>query len=425
MGMSVDKNRLAIFGGSPARRQPVPPMFPGGMEIGSEEKAAVLEVLEGRTLFRYYGPVDFDSRVARLEQEFAAHFGVRHALALSSGTAALITALVALGIGPGDEVIVPGYTFIASATAVLAARAVPVIAEVDESLTLDPVALADKITPQTKAIMPVHMRGAPCDMDHIMEVAQKHDLKVLEDAAQAIGGHYGGKRLGTIGDAGAFSLQLHKIITTGEGGMMVTNQSSAFYRARMYHDAAGFWRAEHPGELPIPGVNYRLGEIAGALGLVQLGRLEALLSRMRTLKTRLKAGLSGLHFRHMHDQAGDTAVCLVFYVPEAGLARQIVMALKAENVGASVLYDPDVSNWHVYTNWKHILAQKTLTVEGCPYHCPWYQGSVHYSPDMCPQTLDLLSRAVHLDINPLLTEEDVDQTIEAVHKVCKWYAVMS
>jgi dTDP-4-amino-4,6-dideoxygalactose transaminase len=146
---------------------------------------------------------------------------------------------------------------------------------------------------------------------------------------------------------------------------------------------------------------------------------------MRTLKARLKAGLSGLHLRHIHDQAGDTAVCLVFYAPEAGLARQIVMALKAENVGASVLYDPDVSNWHVYINWKHILAQKTLTAEGCPYHCPWYQGSVHYSPDMCPRTLDLLSRAVHLDINPLLTEEDVDQTIEAIHKVCKWYAVMS
>lgn len=423
--MAINKDRLALFGGAPARTNPIPPMFPGGMEIGQEEKAAVMEVLEERTLFRYYGPIDFVSRVSRLEKEFAAHFGAHYALAVSSGTAALITALVALGIGPGDEVIVPAYTFIASVAAVLAARAVPVIAEVDESLTLNPLALEEKITPYTKAIMPVHMRGAPCDMDQIMDIAHRHDLKVIEDVAQAIGGTYAGKRLGTIGHVGAFSLQLHKIITTGEGGMVVTDDQFLFHRARMYHDSAGFWRMEHPGELPIPGVNYRMGEIAGALGLVQLGRLENLLARMRKLKARLKAGLDGFHFRRINDKAGDTAVCLVFYLPEADLAKKVAAALKAENVGASVLYDPDVSNWHVYINWKHILAQKTLTDEGCPYRCPLYQGKVEYSPDMCPQTLDLLSRAVHLDVNPLLTEDDIDQSIEAINKVGKYYDLVS
>ena len=422
--MSVDKDKPALFGGPPARTNPIPPMFPGGMEIGPEEKAAVMEVLDERTLFRYYGPTDFVSRVSRLEEAFAIHFGVCYALAVSSGTAALITALVALGIGPGDEVIVPAYTFIASVAAVLAARAVPVIAEVDESLTLDPLALEEKITPYTKAIMPVHMRGAPCAMEPIMKIAHRHDLKVIEDVAQAIGGTYAGKRMGTIGHVGAFSLQLHKIITTGEGGMVATDEQSLFHRARMYHDSAGFWRMEHPGELPIPGVNYRMSEIAGALGLVQLGRLERLLARMRRLKARLKAGLDGLHFRRINDEAGDTAVCLVFYLPEAELAKQVTAALKAENVGASVLYDPDVSNWHVYINWKHILAQKTLTDEGCPYRCPLYQGKVEYAPDMCPQTLDLLSRAVHLDISPLLTEDDIDQTIEAINKVGRWYGLV-
>jgi 8-amino-3,8-dideoxy-alpha-D-manno-octulosonate transaminase len=423
--MSAKRDKLALFGGSPARMNPIPPMFPGGMEIGPEEKAAVIEVLDEKTLFRYYGPTDFVSRVSRLEEEFAARFGVRYALAVSSGTAALITALVALGIGPGDEVIVPAYTFIASVAAVLAARAVPVIVEVDESLTLDPLALEEKITPYTRAIMPVHMRGASCAMDQIMEIARKHDLKVVEDVAQAVGGTYAGKQLGTIGHVGAFSLQLHKIITTGEGGMVVTNEQSLFHRARMYHDSAGFWRWEHPGELPIPGVNYRMSEIAGALGLVQLRRLEDLLARMRRLKARLKAGLDGLHFRRINDEAGDTAVCLVFYLPEADLAKKVTAALKAENVGASVIYDPDVSNWHVYINWKHILAQKTLTDEGCPYRCPLYQGKVEYAPDMCPQTLDLLSRAVHLDISPLLTEDDIDQTIEAINKVGRWYGLVS
>jgi len=422
--MSVDKDKPALFGGPPARTNPIPPMFPGGMEIGPEEKAAVMEVLDERTLFRYYGPTDFVSRVSRLEEAFAAYFGARYALAVSSGTAALITALVALDIGPGDEVIVPAYTFIASVAAVLAARAVPVIAEVDESLTLDPLALEEKITPYTKAIMPVHMRGVPCAMEPIMKIAHRHNLKVIEDVAQAMGGAYAGKRLGTIGHVGAFSLQLHKIITTGEGGMVATDKQSLFHRARMYHDSAGFWRMEHPGELPIPGVNYRMSEIAGALGLVQLSRLKNLLARMRRLKARLKAGLDGLHFRRINDEAGDTAVCLVFYLPEAELAKQVTAALKAENVGASVLYDPDVSNWHVYINWKHILAQKTLTDEGCPYRCPLYQGKVEYAPDMCPQTLDLLSRAVHLDISPLLTEDDIDQTIEAINKVGRWYGLV-
>jgi hypothetical protein len=129
--------------------------------------------------------------------------------------------------------------------------------------------------------------------------------------------------------------------------------------------------------------------------------------------------------RRIHDADGDTAVCLVFYAADAGLARQVAAALRAENVGASVIYDPDVSNWHVYVNWKHVLAQKTVTDEGCPYRCPHYLGQVEYSPDMCPQTLDTLGRAVHLDINPLLTEDDVDRTVEAVYKVARWYGLGS
>jgi 8-amino-3,8-dideoxy-alpha-D-manno-octulosonate transaminase len=426
-GVPAGRDRLAILGGSPTKAEPFPPMFPGGMEIGAEEKAAVLEVLEEKTLFRYYGPAEFQSRVSQLERQFADLFGVRHSLSVSSGTAALITALVALGIGPGDEVIVPAYTFVASPAAVVAARAVPVIVEVDDSLTLDPVDLRARVTPHTRAIMPVHMRGAPCDVESILGIARDYNLKVVEDVAQATGGTYHGRRLGTFGDAGAFSLQLHKIITTGEGGMVVTGDDETFYRARMYHDAAGFWRSEHPGELPIPGVNYRMSEVAGALGLVQLRRLEDLLARMRALKARLMAGLKetlgGLPLRRIHDPEGDTAVCLVFYAPTAALARHVAAALQAENVGASVLYDPGVSNWHVYINWRHILAQKTITDEGCPYRCPHYHGAVAYSPDMCPQTLELLGRAVHIDINPLLTQDDIDQTVEAIEKVARWYGL--
>ncbi|HEU0116528.1 MAG TPA: aminotransferase class I/II-fold pyridoxal phosphate-dependent enzyme, partial [Thermomicrobiales bacterium] len=214
--------KLAIDGGAPAVTTPLPPMFPGGMRIGPEEEEAVLRVLRSKRLYRYYGPTAEPSRVAELEEAFAPVVGVKHAAAVSSGCASLICGLAGLGVGPGDEVIVPAYTWIATASAVMAVGAVPILAEVDESLTLDSADAERKITRHTKAIVPVHMRGAPSAMDEVLAVARRHDLKVLEDVAQADGGSYHGRRLGGIGDVGAFSLQFNKIITCGEGGMVTT-----------------------------------------------------------------------------------------------------------------------------------------------------------------------------------------------------------
>ena len=212
----------------PAKRRPDPPMYPGGMAIDREEEQAVLEVLRTKRLFRYYGPAEGESKVASLEKAFAQFMGAEYAVAVNSGTSALISGLQGLGVGPGDEVIVPAYTWIASAAAVLTVGAIPVIAEVDSSLTLDPEDVRSRITPYTKAIMPVHMRGAPCDMKSILEIAQEHGLKVLEDTAQADGASYGGRRLGSMGDAGCFSLQFNKIITSGEGGMVVTGDEEVW-----------------------------------------------------------------------------------------------------------------------------------------------------------------------------------------------------
>ncbi len=197
---------LAIHGGQKAKTTPNYPMYPGGMEIGEEEKQQVLEVLDRKYLFRYYGPEQYPSKVRELETQFAAKVGSKYALAVNSCTSALITALVACGIGPGDEVIVPGYTFFASCAAIVAAKAIPVIAEVDETLTIDVDDIERKITPATKAILPVHMRGVPCDIDRIMALARKHNLKVIEDVAQAMGGTYKGKSLGTFGDCGCYSV---------------------------------------------------------------------------------------------------------------------------------------------------------------------------------------------------------------------------
>ncbi|NPV09638.1 MAG: DegT/DnrJ/EryC1/StrS family aminotransferase [Anaerolineae bacterium] len=416
------RSSLALYGGQPARSRTDPPMFPGGMEIGEEEKQAVLEVLESRNLFRYYGPTRAPSKVAAFEKAFASHMDSTYALGVSSGTGALHTALVALGVGPGDEVIVPAYTFIASAAAVIAANAIPVIAEVDDSLTMDPVDLERKITPHTKAIMPVHMRGAPCDMDAIMSLAQRHDLLVIEDVAQSDGASYGGKRLGTFGDVGCFSLQYHKIITSGEGGVVLTDDKRLYDRARMFHDAAGAWRRQGDGAVEpyTGGTNYRMSELAGALALVQLGRLEQLLGLMRRNKRIIREGMAelrGVQLRRLHDPEGDAAVCLIFFVEDGEKAKLVAEALRAEGVSAGSMYDAGVPDWHIYRHWSHILNKRTATATGCPFTCPFYTGRVEYSEDMCPQTLEWLGRAVHLNISPMLTEQDAEETLLAVRKV--------
>jgi len=265
---------LAIQGGTPAKKRPDPPMFPGAMLIDEEEEQSVLQVLRSKRLFRYYGPQPGPSKVEELEDAFANCMGTQYALAVSSGTAALICGLQGIGVGPGDEVIVPAYAWIASAASVLAAGAVPVVAEVDQSLTLDPADVERKITPHTKAIMAVHMRGAPCRMDELLTIAQNHGLKVIEDTAQSNGGSYKGQRLGSIGDVGCFSLQFRKIITSGEGGMVITDDEQSWKRAFMFHDVIGGLRRNLSVDEILWGINFRMPELLAAVAVVQLGRLE-------------------------------------------------------------------------------------------------------------------------------------------------------
>jgi len=242
--MTYTKKDLAINGGPKAKPSENLPMFPGGLEIGDEEKREVLEVLDRKYLFRYYGPKDFPSKVKALEDQYAGLTGAKHALALNSCTSALISALVAAGIGPGDEVIVPAYTFFATCAAVVDARAIPIVAEVDGSLTMDPADFERKITPRTKAVIPVHMRGMPAKIDKICEIAKRKKIVVVEDVAQSNGGTFKGKPLGSFGDVGCFSLQFHKIITSGEGGILVTDSDLLYTRAQAYHDVAACWRKD-------------------------------------------------------------------------------------------------------------------------------------------------------------------------------------
>ncbi len=412
---------MAVEGGRPAKDQPDPPMFPGGMAIDEAEERAVLEVLRTQRLYRFYGPRPGPSKAEELEKAFAAMTGSRYALGVTSGTASLVIGLMALGVGPGDEVIVPGYTWVSSPEAVLAVGAIPIVAEVDASLTLDPADVQRKMSPHTRAIMPVHMRGVPCRMTELVRIAEEHKVALIEDVAQANGASYRGKPLGTFGKVGCFSLQFQKIITSGEGGMVVTDSEEVWQRAAMFHDPVGGRRYRLPNERVLWGINFRMAELLAAVALVQLGKLQGLVANMRERKKVLKAGLQeviqrkGLQFREIPDPDGDAGIALVLYLDDAEGAQRVSKALNAENIGASVLYAPDQPDYHIYSHWLPIMEQRSWTAAGAPWK--WAKRKIEYRADMCPQTLGLLGRAVHLNVNPLYTNEDLEQMLDGANRV--------
>jgi 8-amino-3,8-dideoxy-alpha-D-manno-octulosonate transaminase len=379
-------------------------MFPGGMELGEEEAEAAARVIRGHNVFRYYGVGDGPHEVADFERELAAFMGTEHALCVNAGSSALICGLIGAGVRPGDEVIVPAYTWNATPNAVIAARGIPVLAEVDESLTLDPEDVARKIGPRTRAILPVHMRGAPADMDALTALASEHGLALIEDVCQAAGATYRGKRLGSFGDAGAFSLQFNKIITTGEGGAMITNRQDLLDLAIDVHDCAGSVR-RGAGLPQFAGWNFRASEIQGAVARVQLARLDGLLERMRAgqaVVAERVAALPGLTLRRSNDDGGDAGICLVAFAGNASLAADAVEALQAEGVLAMRIYDPAFIDLHVYPYWKPVLD--AIAESGRP------------APD-CPRSLELLERAIHVDLSPLNDEQDLDEIAFAFEKV--------
>jgi 8-amino-3,8-dideoxy-alpha-D-manno-octulosonate transaminase len=398
--------RLARDGGIPARSRPELPMFPGGMELGDEEAEAAARVIRSHNVFRYYGVGAGPHEAEAFEREFAEQLGAKHALCVNAGSSALICALIGAGVSPGDEVIVPAYTWNATANAVVAARAVPILAEVDDSLTLDPADVRRKITPITKALLPVHMRGAPADMDALTALAAEHGLALIEDVCQAAGASYHGRRLGTFGDAGAFSLQFNKIITTGEGGVMVPDRDDLYDLAIDVHDCAGSVR-RGTGLPRFAGWNFRASEIQAAVARVQLTRLDGLLDKMRANHVYLTEHISqlpGLTLRRANDAGGDAGICLVAFTATPELATEAVAALRLEGVEAMRVYDPEVPDLHVYPFWRPIF--EALAEAGRP------------APE-CPQTLALLARSIHIDVSPLCDEQDLDEIAFAFEKVAR------
>lgn len=407
--------RLAMHGGTPAKRRPGPDMFPGASQIDEREERAVVEVIRSKNLFRQYGPTEpHQYHVKHFEEEFAAYLGVSQALAVNSGTSALMAGLAALGIGPGDEVIVPAYTWIATANAVVLHGATPVVAEVDDSLTLDPADVERRITPRTRAVIAVHMQGMPTAMDAINQIAKDHGLLVLEDTAQAMGGEYRGRKLGTWGDVGTFSLQTNKVITTGEGGMVVARDEDRFERATAWHDGAGIW-AQHASR-GLSGENYRMPELSGAVGRVQLQKLPDILAKMAAVKGRMVHELADLHLplRRVPGGEGDAALAFTFFAATAAQAVLWSKALDAENVDNWVAYRPDNHDEHVFVYWTPILHRLLAH----PKRHPWTDPAARsVSPDQAPHSLDLLGRAIFVPCNPVFDEEDVAGVVRGIRKV--------
>lgn len=363
--------------------------------IGFGEWLAVTRVLAGGNLLRYGDEAHW---TADFEQALASHLGAGHVLTVNSGTSALIAAMAACGLGPGDEVLVPAYTWIATPAAAVAVGAVPVLVDIDESLTIDPADIERKITPYTRAIVPVHMVNAPCDMDAIMAIAKKHNLIVIEDACQAVGVPYRGRYCGAIGDVGAFSFNAYKNVNVGEGGAVVTSSDRIFARARNYHDVGTFVRghAETYNEAAFVGTNMRVTEIDGAMLGVQLKKLGPMMQNLRAWRRAFARELqaSGRYRLSPHHDP-DNAVTLTVIFDTAAEAISF-----AQHPRVTRLFD---NSKHVYTNWGPILNKRTFHPAMNPW--AWAKREIEYSDDMCARTLDILSRTCRVTLGGRLPSQ--------------------
>lgn len=382
--------------------------------IGKEEIAELSKVINARDLFKINQGLKESQQV---ENKLSEIFGCRYPIFMTSGHAALTSALVAMGVGPGDEVIVPAYTYIATAMAVVAAGAIPVIAEVDNTLTVSPEDIEKKISKHTKAIIPVHIQGFPCNMDAIMKIAKDHHLFVLEDACQADGGSYGGKRLGTIGHAGALSFNYFKIISCGEGGALLTDNREIFERALIYQDssAVAFFGDQMQGFTTesFCGNEYRSNEFCAAVMNVQLSRLDGILADLRTNKKYMMDKLDSVcKFIPSNDIEGDCATTLAFQFENEEDARRFATA---DGIGGTLPID---TGKHIYKHWTPVMEKRgAFNPLMDPFKMEANKEIVpDYREDMCPETLNKLSKVVYIGVNPDDTQLDLDKKTELIKK---------
>lgn len=417
-------SQLAILGGKPVRREP----FPSWPAFDEYEERAVVEVVRSGKWWRYAYDAESDeegwqgprSLVARFQEAFARFQGARYGVACASGTAAIEITLKSLGIGPGDEVIVPPYTFVATATAPLIVNAIPIFCDIEyDTFNLDPKRLEEAITPRTKAVIPVHFAGQAADMEAILEIANRHNLFVIEDAAHAHGATWNGKGLGTLGHAGTFSFQASKIMTAGEGGVIITDDAKLAARCESYisagREAGRPWYEHHR-----LGWNYRLTEFQGAILLEQLKRLEQQNARRMEnglyLNEHLKQ-IPGIHPPKVPACATKHSFYLYmfrFREEEFGIPRkQFLAALEQEGIPCMGGYA-----FPLYKN--PLFLNQDFYPKGCPVSCEFYKGTVDYASfaERCPNTERACREAVWLEHRLLLAErEDMDDIVRAVARI--------
>ena len=394
--------------------------MPGFEIFDDAEKNQVNEVMNRGFTFRY----NFDGmrndvwKARELEAMICKTLNVKHTHLVSSGTAALSTALMAAGIGAGDEVIVPPFTFVASVEAIVLAGAIPVFAEIDETLTLSAEGIEAVVTPKTKAVNFVHMCGSCGHMDAVKAVCEKHQLVLLEDACQVTGGTYKGQALGTLGQVGTFSFDSVKTISCGEGGAVLTNDDTLYQNAHQYsdhgHDHIGNDRGAEWH--PIMGTNYRISEMNAAVGVAQWQKLDRILSIQRKNKQALKTALaqySEIRFRDIPDEAGENAGFLSVIMPTETRAQQVVKALG--DAGIPGVFYWYVNNWHYFKNWPHIQQMHSaakLPIDLIP-------DRPNYTQVKTPKSDDIMSRTFSILINLSWSEEDIQMRIDAFASIFK------
>jgi dTDP-4-amino-4,6-dideoxygalactose transaminase len=395
--------------------------FPGAYWLDEKEEEAVLDALRRRTLFRHYGP-DKPRYVLRFEEEARKFYGVKYALAVNSGTGALATALQALGIGPGDEVIMPAFMWISTASTVVHQNAIPVICEIDDSFTMDPEDLEKKITQHTRLILPVHMAGVPSNMAAIMEVARSHAIPVLEDVAQANGGAFQGCKLGAFGDMGIFSLQTNKNMTAGEGGLVITNDRILYERAFAGHDM-GYLYIDGKSLIPPPHAimwpaGRRMAEVLGAIASVQITKLPRIIEHMRLSKKRIKemlTGTPGLSFRRLNDPLGDTGPFLVILLQDEEKALHAAYRMKES--GLHNIWRLAEYKYHIYYNIPSLVDKTPLSPAGNPWNLEANRESVYYyGKGSCPKSDELFARSILIPVPSCLTEEQEKSAAEVIRE---------
>ena len=396
----------------------------GAELIGKEEIKEVMDVLETGILIRY----GFDKerkgiyKVREVEQEFAKYCGTEYALGVTSGSTALQIALTAMDVGPGDDVLVPAFTFLATYEAVMEVGAIPIMVDIDDTLNLDPNEIEKKKTPYTKAVIPVHMCGSAANIDKIVEVARQNKLLVLEDNAQGCGASYNGKKLGSFGDMGTFSFDYVKTVTTGEGGMVITNNKEFYLRSEWYHDHGHDHNPKVSRALEgrtILGFNFRMNELQGALGLAQLRKLDYLIGEQKKNKKFIMdvlANVPGVNFRVKPDPEGDSATFLAFNMPSEDQAQKFQNLLSAEGVD-TVCYKRNL--WHYVPNWEHFLAKSTANSKKYPFTNPAYKGKVDYRKENIPHAEDILGRTLVMGISVKMSQEKLDGIRKGIEQAAK------